>query len=163
MSNKKQTHLRGERGQRFANQIRGIALEQIVCVSVDISKYFHVVMIHNALGEIMTTTFEIDIFRTGFEQLCQAIEGAIAQSQAQVVLVGMEPTSHYFENLARHLHQRPQPVTLINSYAVSQNRQQQMMHRRVRQHYAEILQTTGDGGGNVTLVQPTQENDGASR
>ena len=81
MSNQKQTHLRGERGQRFANQIRGIALEQIVCVSVDISKYFHMVMIHNALGEIITPTFEIDIFRTGFEQLCQAIDAAIAQSQ----------------------------------------------------------------------------------
>ncbi len=41
----------------------------------------------------------------------------------------MEPTGHYFENLARHLDQRPQPVTLINSYAVSQNRAQQMMRR----------------------------------
>jgi len=130
MSSQKQTHLRGERGQTFANQIRGIALEQIVCVSVDISKYFHVVMIHNALGEIITPTFEIDIFRSGFEQLCQAIDAAMAQSQARVVLVGMEPTSHYFENLARHLHQRGQPVTLINSYAVSQNREQQMMRRQ---------------------------------
>jgi hypothetical protein len=39
----------------------------------------------------------------------------------------MEPSSHYFENLARHLHQRPQPVTLVNSYAVKRNRDQQMM------------------------------------
>ena len=52
MSRKKRTHLRGERGQAFANKIRGIPLEQILCVSLDIHKYFHVVMIHNALGEI---------------------------------------------------------------------------------------------------------------
>ncbi len=129
MSRKDKTHLRGERGQAFADKIRGLNLEQILCVSLDISKYFHVVMIHNALGEIVRPTFEIDIFKTGFVQLCQAIDEAIAQSQAQLVLVGMEPTGHYFENLARHLHQRPQPVTLINSYAVSQNRQQQMMRR----------------------------------
>lgn len=130
MSKKKQTHLRGERGQAFTDKIRGVPLEQLLCVSLDISKYFHVVMIHNGLGEIVTSTFEIDIFRSGFEQLCQAIDQAIQQTQARVVLVGMEPTSHYFENLARHLQQRPRSVTLINSYAVKQNREQQMMRRQ---------------------------------
>ncbi len=39
----------------------------------------------------------------------------------------MEPSSHYFENLARHLQARPQPVTLVNSYAVKENRHQHMM------------------------------------
>jgi transposase len=128
MTRKKRTHLRGERGQAFADQIRGIPLERVLCVSLDIHKYFHVVMMHNALGEIVTATFEIDIFRSGFDQLCQAIDEAVARTNAQVILVAMEPTGHYFENLARHLHQRPQPVTLINSFAVSRNRDQQMMH-----------------------------------
>lgn len=129
MSRKQRTHLRGERGQAFADKIRGIPMEQILCVSLDIHKYFHVVMIHNGLGEIMTPTFEIDIFRTGLDQLCQAIDEAVARTHAKVILVGMEPTGHYFENLARHLHHWPQPVTLINSYSVSKNRDQQMMHR----------------------------------
>jgi transposase len=132
MSRKKRTHLRGERGQAFADKIRGIPLEQILCVSLDIHKYFHVLMIHNALGEIVTSTFEIDIYQTGFDQLCQAIDEAVARTDAKVVLVGMEPTGHYFENLAWHLHhgQRPpRPVTLINSFAVSENRNQQMMLR----------------------------------
>jgi transposase len=127
MSPKRAVHLRGERGQAFATLVRGIAPEQLLCVSLDISKYFHVVMIHNGLGEIVTPTFEIDIYQSGFEQLCQAIEQATAQTHAQVVLVGMEPTSHYFENLARHLLERARPVTLINSFAVKQNREQQLM------------------------------------
>lgn len=129
MSRKKRTHLRGERGQAFADKIRGIPLDRILCVSLDIHKYFHVVMIHNALGEIVTPTFEIDIFQSGFEQLCRAIDDAQARTHAQVILLGMEPSSHYFENLARHLLTRPQPVTLINSFAVKQNRDQQMMQR----------------------------------
>jgi len=128
VSRKKRTHLRGKRGQAFAGKIRGIPMEQILCVSLDIHKYFHVVMLHNALGEIVTPTFEIDIFQSGFELLCRAIDEAIVQTNARVVLIGMEPTSHYFENLARHLLKRPRPVTLINSYAVKQNRDQQMMH-----------------------------------
>ena len=128
MSRKKRTHLRGKRGQAFADKIRGISLERILCVSIDIHKYFHVVMLHNALGEIVTPTFEIDIFQSGFEQLCQAIKEASHRIGAQVVLTGMEPTSHYFENLARHLQGGPYPVTLINSFAVKENRDQQMMH-----------------------------------
>ena len=128
MSRKKRTHLRGKRGQAFADKIRGVPLDCILCVSFDIHKYFHVVMIHNALGEIVTPTFEIDIFQTGFEQLCRTVDEAIQQTETQVILTGMEPTSHYFENLARHLRDRPQPVTLINSYAVKENRNQHMMH-----------------------------------
>ena len=128
MSRKKRTHLRGRRGQAFANKIRGIPLDQILCVSLDISKYFHVVMMHNGLGEIVKPAFEIDFYQSGFDQLCQAIDQAKAETQAQVVLVGMEPTSHYFENLARHLLKRCQAVTLLNSFTVKQNRDQQMMH-----------------------------------
>ena len=97
--------------------------------TADISKYFHVVMMHNGLGEIVRPAFDIDFYQSGFDQLCQAIDQAKTETQAQVVLVGMEPTSHYFENLARHLLQQPQPVTLINSFAVKQNRGQQLMHR----------------------------------
>lgn len=129
MSHKRFAHLRGERGQVFADLVRGIPSEHILCVSLDISKYFHVVMIHNGLGEIVTPTFEIDLFQSGFDQLCQAIAQAQARTQARVVLLGMEPTSHYFENLARHLLHRAQPVTLLNSFAVKQNRAQQLMRR----------------------------------
>ncbi len=129
MSKKGNSHLRGQRGQAFADLIRGIPSEQILCVSLDISKYFHVVMMHNGLGEIVKPAFEIDFYQSGFDQLCQVIDQATDETQAQVVLIGMEPTSHYFENLARHLLQQPRPVTLINSFAVKQNRGQQMMHR----------------------------------
>jgi hypothetical protein len=120
-------HLRGWRGQAFADLVRGVCPEQILCVSIDVSKDFHVVLLHNGLGEIVTPSFEIDIFRTGFDQLCQAVEAAIATNGAQVVLVGMEPTGHYYENLARHLQAMGQKVTLVNSFAVKENRRQQMM------------------------------------
>ncbi len=129
MSKKNSVHLRGERGQAFADLIRGVPPEHILCVSVDISKYFHVAMMHNGLGEIVMPTFEVDIYQSGFDQLCQKIEQAQADTQARVVLVGMEPTSHYFENLAQHLLHRSQPVRLINSYSVKQNREQQLMRR----------------------------------
>ena len=39
----------------------------------------------------------------------------------------MEPTGHYYENLARHIQQTGQKVTIVNSFAVKENRRQQMM------------------------------------
>jgi transposase len=129
MSNKKHTHLRGERGQAFAERVRGVPLDRILCVSLDVGKYFHVAMIHNGLGEIITPMFEVDMFQSGFDLLCKEIEAAKTRTQAQTVWIGLEPTSHYFENLARHLLERGYPVTLLNSFAVKQNRDQQMMQR----------------------------------
>lgn len=127
MKQKQQSHLRGQRGQAFADKIRGIFPEQILCVSIDISKDFHVALLHNGLGEIIAPSFEVDIFRTGLERLSQMIDTAVIRTNAQVVLLGMEPTGHYYENLARHLQASGRKITIINSYAVKENRRQQMM------------------------------------
>jgi len=97
MSRKQRKHIRGKRGERFLQIVRGIDRARILCVSLDISKYFHLVMMHNAYGEIVTPSFEIDIFRSGFEHLCQVIDETAARIGAEVVLIGMEPTGHYFE------------------------------------------------------------------
>ena len=43
----------------------------------------------------------MDIFWTGLDQLCQAIDVAVVCLHAQVVLFGMEPSSYSFGNLAR--------------------------------------------------------------
>ena len=129
MKRNRRRHLRGRRGQAFADLVRGVCPEQILCVSIDVSKDFHVVLLHNGLGEIVTPSFEIDIFHTGFDQFYQAVEAAIADSAAQVVLVGMEPTGHYYENLARHIREMGQEVTIVNSFSVKENRRQQMMAR----------------------------------
>ena len=87
MKQNQNNHLHGHRGQAFADKIRGIDPEQILCVSIDISKDF------------------------------------------QLILIGMEPTGHYYQNLARHFHTDGYCVTIINSLAVKQNRDQQMMSR----------------------------------
>ena len=34
----------------------GIRFDRILCVSIDVAKYRHVVMLHHALGEIVTPT-----------------------------------------------------------------------------------------------------------
>jgi transposase len=96
-------------------------------VSIDVHKYYHQVMIHNEYGEILESSFRIDTFRAGYERLCELIDDVVSTHNIQVLFVGMEPTGHYFENLARHLSKRYPHVRLVNSYAVKENRNQSML------------------------------------
>lgn len=128
MTRRKQ-HLQGRRGQAFLQLVRGVPQEQIVVVSIDVHKYYHLVLIHNGYGEVLAPSFRIDIFRSGLDLLCAEIDRLLSETQAQVLFIGMEPTGHYFENLARHLRERYRDVRLVNSFAVARNREQKMMRR----------------------------------
>lgn len=124
---KRRKHVQGPRGEAFVKLIRGVPREQIACVSIDVHKYYHQVMIHNEYGEILVPSFRIDIFRAGFDRLCAVIDQTVAEYDIQVLFIGMEPTGHYFENLARHLGKRYPHLRLVNSYAVKENRNQSML------------------------------------
>jgi transposase len=126
MGNRKQ-HIQGQRGAAYVKLIRGVRREQIACVSIDVHKYYHQVMIHNDLGEILVPSFQIDVFRSGFERLCTIIDQTVVRYRIRVLWVGMEPTGHYFENLAHHLQRRYAHVRLVNSYAVKEDRNQSML------------------------------------
>jgi transposase len=124
---KRRKHIQGQRGEAFVKLIRGIPRERIACVSIDVHKYYHQVMIHNEYGEILEPSFRIGIFREGFAHLCQVIDDVVGEHSVQVLFIGMEPTGHYFENLARHLGKRYPHLCLVNSYAVKENRKQSML------------------------------------
>lgn len=123
---KQRRHLYGQRAAGFLRLVRGVPQERILCVSIDVHKYYHRVTIVNGYREIVVPSFQIDVFRSGFEELCSVIDHAVETTQAQVLFVGMEPTGHYFENLARHLRERYPLVRLVNSFAVKENRHQHM-------------------------------------
>jgi transposase len=123
----KKQHIQGKRGEEFLRLIQDVPREKIIGVSIDVHKYYHLVLIHDGYGRVLMPSFSVDIFQTGFAQLCQVIDQAIVQVGAEVLLIGMEPTGHYFQNLARRLLDRYPHVRLVNSYAVKQNRNQKML------------------------------------
>ena len=124
---KRRKHVQGRRGEAFVKLIRDVPRDRIVCVSIDVHKYYHQVILHNDYGEILVPSFKINIFRSGFDRLCQVVEQAVVEHDIQVLFIGMEPTGHYYENLARHLNGRYPHLRLVNSYAVKENRKQSML------------------------------------
>ena len=66
MSKKRnQRHVQGPRGEAFLRLTRGVPREQVVCVSIDVHKYYHKVMLLNGYQEVLEPSFEIDVFRSG--------------------------------------------------------------------------------------------------
>jgi hypothetical protein len=57
------------------------------------------------------------------------IEDARVRAQAQEVLVAVEPTGCYFENIACHLLESNYGMTPLNSFAVKQNIARRMMQQ----------------------------------
>jgi len=128
--NRKQKHLQGRRGEVFLELTRDVPPDQVICTAVDVHKYYHRVMLVNGRQEVLVPSFNVDTFQSGYDQLCAVIDETIARTQAKVLFIGMEPTGHYFENLARHLLDRYPNVRLVNSYAVSKNRDQKMLRNQ---------------------------------
>jgi len=124
---KRKVHIQGARGEAFLELVRGVPREQVLAVGIDVHKYYHQVGIHNGYGEVVEPGFRVGIFNADFDELCEVIDRAVERTKAEVVFIGMEPTGHYYENLARHLLQRYPHVRLVNSYAVKQNRNQKML------------------------------------
>ena len=127
MAKRQVTHIQGQRGESFLQLVRGVPQDKVLCVTIDVHKAYHRIMIVNGYYEIVERAFSIDILRDGLKQLCQLIDQAVTRTGARVLFIGMEPTGHYHENLARHLRQRYPHVRLVNSYAVKENRNQRML------------------------------------
>ena len=93
---KQQTHLQGHRGRAFLELIREVPREQIICVDIDVHKYYHKVLVHDGYGHILAPSFKINIFQSGFDRLCSLIDTTVAETKARLLFIGMEPTGHYF-------------------------------------------------------------------
>ena len=78
-------HVQGRHGEEFVELIRDVPRDRVLCVSIDVHKYYHQVMVHNQYGEMVCPSFRIDIFLSGYERLCTEIDRAVEQTAAQVL------------------------------------------------------------------------------
>jgi transposase len=74
-------------------------------------------------GRVLVQPFEIDVYQTGFERLREAVREASERVDAQGVLVGIESTGHYHENLVRQMqNELGLKVVLINPFSTNEMR-----------------------------------------
>jgi len=92
-------------------------------VGIDIAKQTHWVQMMYE-GELVGKPFSIQNNKASFENLVEAILNRSHQLGAHSVVVGMEPTGHYFKPLAYYLDRKQIcKIVLVNPYHVNRSKE----------------------------------------
>jgi transposase len=115
-------HIQGKNGSQWANFIREIGSDNLLFVAVDAAKYTHKALISNYYGEILVHPFEFDASLTGFNKLVRNIQKVKCQYGLQEVVLGIETTGHYYEDLTRQSCSVGFHVRIINAATTAEER-----------------------------------------
>lgn len=99
----------------------------VVIVGIDVSKLFHVLTIYDGYGTLLVESTEINVFTSGFDMLKSLIQSVKLGREFKHLIIGCEPSGHYYLNLMRCLKQEfpDANLRLVNTSAVKSNREQQ--------------------------------------
>ena len=92
-------------------------------VGVDVGKAYNAVGFMNKEGKVLGSCAKIDNSREGFEQFRKMVEDLKTRYGLKDVLVGMEPTGHYWRKLAYYAKERGHEVRFIRTTALKHHRE----------------------------------------
>lgn len=92
-------------------------------VGVDVGKAHNAVGFMNKEGKILGSSAKVSNTREGFEQFIKMVEDLKAQHGFKDVLIGMEPTGHYWRKLAYFAKEQGYEVRFIRTTALKHHRE----------------------------------------
>lgn len=96
-------------GTQLSQKIKG-AIFPMIYLGIDVAKSSHVAAALSSDGEVVLTPFTFSNSSTGFSILQEKLSGL----QTQPLLIGLESTAHYGENLIHFLCGAGYHVAMIN-------------------------------------------------
>ena len=97
--------------------------EQTLVVGIDIAKRTHYACFVDDRGRVLRKSFPIFQSKEGFRQLYKAIQGAMQAFGKSEVIVAVEPTGHYWLNLAYFLEEHGIPLVMVNPAHVCRSKE----------------------------------------
>lgn len=97
--------------------------EKTLVVGIDIAKRTHFACFVDERGRVLQKSFSVPQSRDGFEVFYQRILTAMKDYGKTEVLVGIEPTGHYWLNLAYFLEERGIPLLMTNPMHVKRSKE----------------------------------------
>jgi len=92
-------------------------------VGVDIAKFKHVARAQDYRGVELGKSITFENNREGFELFISWFQKIVAEQGLQDVIVGMEPTGHYWLNLAHYLRQKQVNYGVVNPLHVMKSKE----------------------------------------
>lgn len=109
--------------QERQNQlIERISIHHLI-VGIDIAQQFHVARAVNFRGMIIGNALTFENNEVGFSKLFQWMKQLLEEHHLTNMIVGMEPTGHYWVNLSTWLLEKEIDVVTVNPYHVKRNKE----------------------------------------
>lgn len=97
--------------------------DQTLVIGMDIAKQKHYAAIVDARGRVLKESFSVSQSRIGFEQFYALIQETMREFGKTEVIVGIEPTGHYWLNLAYFLEEKGIPLVMVNPMHVKRSKE----------------------------------------
>lgn len=150
-------HNQGKNGSHWVNLMRQGKADRILIVAIDIGKYTHKTLMTNVFQDVIVAPFEMDASMTGFGLLVKKIEEACRCHNFDEVVVGIETTAHYYEDLVRLCYEKGYSVTVINAATTAFEREALLNWSKTDNlDLAAIVHSILQGRGNPA-IQMAQE------
>ncbi|MGN8841569.1 IS110 family transposase [Niallia sp. HCP3S3_B10] len=105
------------------NQKINQVTEKTLVIGIDIAKRTHYACFVDDRGRVLQKSFSVSQSRDGFELFYKRILVAMKESGKTEVIVGIEPTGHYWLNLAYFLQERGIPLVMTNPMHVKRSKE----------------------------------------
>lgn len=105
------------------NQKINQVTEKTLVVGIDIAKRTHYACFVDDRGRVLQKSFAVSQSFNGFEFFYQRILSAMKEHEKTEVIVGIEPTGHYWLNLAYFLEERGIPLVMTNPMHVKRSKE----------------------------------------
>lgn len=96
---------------------------QTLVIGMDIAKRTHYACMVDERGLVLKKSFPVHQSRQGFEYFYAYILNAMKQFDKSDVIIGIEPTGHYWLNLAYFLNDRGIPLVICNPMHVKRSKE----------------------------------------
>lgn len=117
--------------KRFLQITQGIPRDRIIFCPIDVSKNFHIAVFHDMDCQLLSEFLDFSASRQGLELFLNPLQAVVQLKRPQLVIIGMEPTDVYYENLLYNLysrfHRSDNPrfeLAIVDPGAVADNRKQ---------------------------------------
>ncbi|HWL24448.1 MAG TPA: IS110 family transposase [Ureibacillus sp.] len=97
--------------------------ENTLVIGMDIAKSVHYACFVDERGRVIQNSFAVHQSKEGFEAFYQEILRAMKETKKTDVIVGIEPTGHYWMNLAYFLDQYGIPLVMVNPLHVKRSKE----------------------------------------
>lgn len=115
------------RNKSLTKITKGIKKDRILGVALDTGKEFHVAILFDFNGRLLSRPMPINNLRAGYEKLTTKINSVATKIKAKRIIIGIEIVSNSSENFTRQLKEDFQNLFFINPLATASNRNQKLL------------------------------------